>query len=1159
MLSSHLWRKLSCYFLPARTARRARPRSRPLGVESLETRQLLSTLVTASADGLVADRNLDYNYDTIDTASAQISDRWLPLTTIGQERPVLEFDLSHLNLAAGTGIVAASLSLDVVSFTSTSNNGVTTDPQFGIRAFASNGSITLAVGTAPATAVGVGSIGATGSQNFSLDAATVNGLVGGMMAVRLENTALNAQWFSFSSTEDTTRPAPHLVLETGPVVTPVAIPPTAGLVGLTIAPASVSESGGSGAATGTVTRFGDLSQPLALSLASSDAGTATVPASVTISAGQASATFPISPVDANLVGGTHAAIVSASGTAAPVGLDQSFGTGGLVRTPLAPVSQFPHAAILRQPDGHILAASEDGGGGWQLIRLNADGSLDTSFGSGGVTYTPLPYQNATNPVPHSIALDPNGKILVGGAYTSYQTTGHGLGALVRYNANGTPDTTFGNQGVANLSSISNPFVDDVVVRPDARVLLGLAENGAVLSRVAQVSSTGTLDTSFGSFGVATLNLGYEADQLVLLSSGEFLVGGAFQTTAGVAEVRASGVGLDTTFGTAGKATVPFAADGVQSVEIAGLALDNQGRIVFGATIDSVSTSSGTYPGRYGVARLTASGAPDTFFNGNGTAILAVASGGSDFATAMAIQPDNKIVLGGLTTINNVRASSLVRFNNDGSPDTSFNGTGAFRQALVSPKVDQIFGISLTPDGRLLALAGWLTDMRVARLNMAAPQPVGAGATLTVLDDDPNLPPVVGNQPFAVTESSSSGTAIGTVVASDPNPGQTLTYALVGGNSGGAFAIDPATGAITVANPAALDAEATPVFTLTVQVTDSYSQPLSTTATISVNVLDVTQPPVVTSTTVTVTEFSTVGTAVGMVSASNPDADDTLTYAISAGNVGGAFAIDPATGAITVATAAALDAETTPVFNLTVTVTDNGDPSLTSSGTITVNVLDVTLPPVVTSATFTLAEQSSNGTAVGTVSASNPDGDDTLVYTVTAGNTGGAFAINPATGAITVQNSAALDFKTTPVFMLTVTASDSGSPSMSGSATLTIRLTQVVQSVSIEVNPSQVKLDHTKTVQVVIFSTVAFDARTVNVDSLRFGHTGTENSLDRNHKGMVQYSYQDVNHDGRLDLVVTFVVDLAGFVAGDTEAYLTGALSDGTPIRGAGPVIVAAKH
>jgi gliding motility-associated-like protein len=159
-----------------------------------------------------------------------------------------------------------------------------------------------------------------------------------------------------------------------------------------------------------------------------------------------------------------------------------------------------------------------------------------------------------------------------------------------------------------------------------------------------------------------------------------------------------------------------------------------------------------------------------------------------------------------------------------------------------------------------------------------------------------------------------------------------------------------------------------------------------------------------------------------VSASDPD-DDVLTYTITAGNTGTAFAIN-SSGQITVSNAAALDFETTPSFALTVTVSDG---TLSADAIITINLNDVdesedvNEAPVADDATRSVDENSVNGTAVHTVSASDPDGD-VLTYTITAGNGDDAFAIGDD-GVISVNDFSQLDFETSPAFYLTVEISD----------------------------------------------------------------------------------------------------------------------------------------
>src|SRR6185436_8810266 len=150
------------------------------------------------------------------------------------------------------------------------------------------------------------------------------------------------------------------------------------------------------------------------------------------------------------------------------------------------------------------------------------------------------------------------------------------------------------------------------------------------------------------------------------------------------------------------------------------------------------------------------------------------------------------------------------------------------------------------------------------------------------------------------------------------------------------------------------------------------------------------------------------------------------YAITGGNPGGAFAIDPVTGVITIAVPSALDFETNPVFTLTIVVTDNGSPAQSTTLTVTIHLTNVNETPAPSGGPFSIAENSPGGTSVGTVAHNDPDSGQPHTFVITGGNTGSAFAINAATGALTVSNSAALNFETTPTFSLAVQVTDNGS-------------------------------------------------------------------------------------------------------------------------------------
>src|SRR6202008_2451972 len=132
-----------------------------------------------------------------------------------------------------------------------------------------------------------------------------------------------------------------------------------------------------------------------------------------------------------------------------------------------------------------------------------------------------------------------------------------------------------------------------------------------------------------------------------------------------------------------------------------------------------------------------------------------------------------------------------------------------------------------------------------------------------------------------------------------------------------------------------------------------------------------------------------------------------------------FAIDSSTGVITVADSSKLDYETTQQFVLTVRASDG---TRSSTGTVTVNLNNLNdNPPVVPSSTVAIDENTANGTTGQTVAATDADGD-TLTYSLTAGNSGSAFAIDSSTGVITVADATKLDYESSHQFVLTGRAS-----------------------------------------------------------------------------------------------------------------------------------------
>jgi Ca2+-binding RTX toxin-like protein len=288
----------------------------------------------------------------------------------------------------------------------------------------------------------------------------------------------------------------------------------------------------------------------------------------------------------------------------------------------------------------------------------------------------------------------------------------------------------------------------------------------------------------------------------------------------------------------------------------------------------------------------------------------------------------------------------------------------------------------------------------------------------------------------VAENSANGTLVGTVTGVDPDAGSVLSYALVD-NAGGRFAIGTSTGQITVANGALLDYESATTHAITVRVTDQGG--LTFDKAFTIGVTDVNEAPSnATLSGGTVAENSANGTLVGTVTGVDPDAGSVLSYAL-VDNAGGRFAVGASTGQITVANGALLDYESATSHGIAVRVTDQG--GLTSDKAFTIAITNVNEAP--TNATLTggsVAENSSNGTLVGTVTGADPDAGAILSYSL-VNNAGGRFAIGTSTGQITVANGALLDYESATSHGIAVRVTDQGG--LTFDKAFTIAVTNVV--------------------------------------------------------------------------------------------------------------------
>ncbi len=294
-------------------------------------------------------------------------------------------------------------------------------------------------------------------------------------------------------------------------------------------------------------------------------------------------------------------------------------------------------------------------------------------------------------------------------------------------------------------------------------------------------------------------------------------------------------------------------------------------------------------------------------------------------------------------------------------------------------------------------------------------------TVTILINGANDAPVAADQNVNVGENAPLNTLVATATATDVDAGDSVSWTIIGGNTNGAFSINSTSGEVRVAKPLELNFETNPNYALTVRAADGNGG--VDTATIAISLNDLNEAPTASNAAFNVPENSPFGTSVGVVAGSDPDSGDAIAWSILSGNTSGVFAINSSTGEVTVANTSILDFETTPSFNLVVEARDGG--GLVDTANVSVGVTNQNETPTAINVNFGLPENFPNGAVVGSVPATDPDAGDPLTWAIVGGNTAGAFVINPANGQLTVANSAALNFETTPTFNLAVRVQDAG--------------------------------------------------------------------------------------------------------------------------------------
>lgn len=379
-------------------------------------------------------------------------------------------------------------------------------------------------------------------------------------------------------------------------------------------------------------------------------------------------------------------------------VDTSFG-GGVNVTPVDRFEDYANGVAV-QADGRVLVAGSSAttaGTFVSLVRHLRDGGLDPSFGSGGKLITPI---GARNDQAMAVAVQPDGRIVVVGRSDQ---TGTGADFLVlRYLADGTPDAGFG-QGGAVLTAFGsdNDRALAVAIQPDGKIVVGgETQSGASTTGVdyalARYLPNGQLDAGFGQGGkvVTAVSSSTGRDTIYALAlpvvDGEqriLAVGGEGNFTA--ARYRADG-SLDTSFGDGGKIRTLFNAN--IGAARAVVLLPGGEAVLAGGSVND-----------FAAVQLTRNGALDPAFGNGGRFVHDLANGNWDQATAVVRQADGKLVLGGWAYAGNSSSGDFaaLRLLANGSLDAGFGNAGVvIHPTAAGTRNDQAHGLVLQADERV---------------------------------------------------------------------------------------------------------------------------------------------------------------------------------------------------------------------------------------------------------------------------------------------------------------------------------------------------------------------------------------------------------------------------------------------------------------------------
>lgn len=332
---------------------------------------------------------------------------------------------------------------------------------------------------------------------------------------------------------------------------------------------------------------------------------------------------------------------------------------------------------------------------FKSASLGAPGNLDLSFGTGGKVITSV---GSSDDLGQAVAVQADGKIVVAGCVrmgSNFDTV-----AVVRYLPDGSLDTSFNSTGIASFpTGFNGSFNASLAIQADGKILV----HG--FFTLARLNTDGSLDTTFNSTGKASTSPYFGSSTLVQ-DDGKIVVAG-YATVSGnnhfaLIRYNASGT-LDSGFNGTGRVTtlVGSGADIAQKV-----VQQNDGKLV----VTGYTTIAAPSDRAVATVRYNTNGSLDTTFNGTG--IVTTDFGTSDDeGKSVAVQSDGKIVVAGFG--GSTRHALLLRYNTDGSPDPTFNGTG---QLVTTGNSSTAYGLALQEDGKILVAGASANYFLVLRCN-----------------------------------------------------------------------------------------------------------------------------------------------------------------------------------------------------------------------------------------------------------------------------------------------------------------------------------------------------------------------------------------------------------------------------------------------------------